>query len=181
MPMDIYGDHADAIVALLYLPVFLVAAAVAVDRAAASGSSHALRILAGYRHATAARRTLMLLLSLTAAIHLGLVPGHLREDRILATLFGLDFLALSGAAASAFEPRLGLWRPAVAALLVANLVAYAAYLAAGLEAVDAIGVASKTVEIAALILVIHPSTAFVGMGERGNRPLEKITERRTMP
>lgn len=178
MHMDVYGDHGGAITALLYLPVFLVAAAFAVDRAAAAGSRIALRFVAGFRQATPARRALALLIFVTATIHAGLVPGHLDEDSTLAALFALDCVALTAAAGTAFGPRPAAWRPAVAALLVANLVAYVAYLAVGAETVDVVGMASKAVELAALVLVIHPATAFVGMGERGNRRLETITERR---
>lgn len=178
MQMDMYGDHGGAIVALLYLPVVLVAAVFAVDRAAAAGSSLAVRFVAGFQRAPSARRVVVLLLAMTAAIHAGIVPAHFGEDRTLAGLFALDFLALTAAVATAFHARIPMWRAAVAALLVANLAAYAAYVHAGVETLDAVGIASKAVELAALILVIHPATAFVGMGEAGNRRLDTITERR---
>ncbi len=175
------GDHAGAITALLYLPVFLVAAAFALDRAGAAGSALALRVLAGYERSTGARRMLVLLLAMSAAIHAGLVPGHFDEDRVLATLFALDFVALTAAVITSFVPRIPLWRPAVALLLVGNLVAYTVYIVAGIETVDVVGIASKAIEVAALILVIHPASAFVGMGERGNRRLETTMERRIAP
>lgn len=167
-----FGAHGQAVAALLYLPVVLVAVAIAVDRGAAAGWRLAVLQVAGYGRATGGRRALVLLLAITAAIHLGLVPGHLDEDRGLAALFALDFAALAAAAGSGFDPRVPFWRPTVAVLLAANLAAYAGYLAAGVEPVDAIGVVAKTVEIAALILVIHPASAFVGIVERGSRRLE---------
>jgi hypothetical protein len=178
MRMEMYGDHAGAIVALLYLPVVVVGAAFAIDRSAAAGWSPALRFVAGFELASRARRAVALLLAISAAIHLGIVPAHLDENPTLAALFVLDFIALTAAAVTAFDARIPYWRAAAASLLVANLVAYAAYVGAGAETLDAVGIASKAVELAALILVIRPATAFVGMGERGNRRRDTITERR---
>ena len=146
--------------------------------AAPAGSELARRFAGGFAGASGARRAVVLLLTMTAAIHAGIVPGHLDENPVLATLFALDFVALTVAAVLAFYPRVPAWRAGVAALLVANFVAYAAYVAAGVETVDVVGLASKAIEIAALILVIHPATTFVGIGERGTRRLEIIPERR---
>lgn len=168
--MNLYGDHAGAVTALLYLPVILVVAALAVEGAARAGWEPALRLVDGYRRATGARRLVVLLLAATAAVHLGLVPGHLAEDRVLAGLFALDFVALTAAAATGFQHRLPLWRAAVTVLLLANLAAYAAYLGAGIEAVDAIGIATKAIEVAALVLVIHPGAAFVRTVEGRQAP-----------
>jgi hypothetical protein len=167
--MEMYGDHAGAIVALLYLPVVGVAAVFAIDRSAAAGWSPALRFVAGFERASRARRVVALLLAISAAIHLGLVPAHAEENRTLAALFVLDFMALTATAVTAFDARIPNWRAAAASLLVANLIAYAVYVVAGAETLDAVGIATKAVELAALILVIHPATAFVGMVERGNR------------
>lgn len=178
MHMEMYGDHGGAIVALLYLPVVLVGLALAVDRAAAARSALARRNIDGFAATGGTRRILVLLLAMTAAVHLGLIPGHVDEDRVLAALFALDFVALAGVALAGFDARVPLWRAAVTVLLVANLVAYAGYVAAGIETVDAIGIATKAIEVAALILVIHPASAFVEMGERGSRRLETIKQRR---
>jgi peptidoglycan/LPS O-acetylase OafA/YrhL len=88
---------------------------------------------------------------LSGTVHLGLVPAHWGEDVLTANLFVLDALAYGLVAIWAFTGR-G-WRGPGLALLTVNLVAYALYLLGGRESLDPIGVATKLVEITAVVLV----------------------------
>jgi hypothetical protein len=162
-------EHDAALMATLWVPVVLVALAIAVDRMAAAGVGLAQRTVGGFARARSGRRVLVLLLAVTAAVHAGLVPGHLDENRFLAILFALDAVALGVAALTAFG--VPWWRPAVAMLLLSNLVAYVYYVAIGTEHMDAIGLATKLIEVVALALVIHPVAGFVVMGEERSTPL----------
>lgn len=180
MNMTADPDHAGALTALLYLPVVLVTLAVAADRLAAAGFESARRLVANYRAAPASRRLVALLLAVTASIHAGLVPGHLAGDPVLAGLFALDAVVLTVATLAAFARRLPLWRTAVAILLVANLAAYLAYVLTGVESADVIGVATKAIEAIALAVVIHPSSGFVTIRERGVTRFVINTTRRTV-
>lgn len=171
-------DHSGAVTALLYLPVILVALAVAADRLAAAGFSPARSLVAAYRTAPPSRRVVALLLAMTAAIHAGLVPGHLAGDPTLAGLFAIDAVVLAIATLTAFTRGLPLWRTAVAILLAANLAAYFGYVVTGAESTDVIGVATKAIEVIALALVIHQSSAFVTTRERSVTRFEiNITRR----
>lgn len=171
-------EHAGAFTALLYVPILLVAGAIAIELGAAAGQPLAVRLRAGYLAAGRTRRLLVLLLAASAGIHAGLVPGHLAEDRVLAILFALDAAALGLAVLTAFWPGIRPWRAAVALLLLANLLAYAVYVLAGVETVDAAGVLSKLIEMGALGLVIHPAAGFVGTGGGRLRALDINTQRR---
>lgn len=144
------GAHDAALVALLYLPAAVLAFLLYVDVAARLGVPGARAYLAAYERSSAADRLAALLLAVSAAVHLAVAPGH-AADQVTAALFLLDAAALTALAVGAFVlPR---WRLAAAALLVANLAAYAVYVAAGREALDAVGLGTKAVEATALALV----------------------------
>lgn len=167
-------EHDAALLATLWVPVALVALAIAVDRLAARGVVVAQRMVDAYARARAGRRVLVLLLAITAAIHAGLVPGHVNENPFLAALFALDAVALGLAAVTAFGvPH---WRTGAGLLLVANQFAFVFYVANGTEHTDAVGIGTKLVELIALALVIHPSSGYVVIGEE--RPTSLVMTRR---
>lgn len=94
------------------------------------------------------------LMLITAAIHLALIPHHLATDPITALLFlgnGIGFIAL------AMAVRWRWWRPASAAMLVTTIVAYLIYVDARLEGADQVGLATKLIELAALGMVLVPA------------------------
>lgn len=178
MAMAAGGEHAAALTALLYVPLVLVAGAITTERQAAAGRPLAVRLQAAYLASGPTRRLLILLLAASAAIHAGLIGAHLAEDPVLAALFALDAAALGLAVVTAFVPGLRLWRAAVAVLLLANLMAYGAYLLAGVETVDAVGLLAKAIEVLGLGLVIHPAAGFVGTDGGRLRALDTKTQRR---
>jgi hypothetical protein len=144
------GAHDAALVALLYLPAAVLAFLLYVDVAARLGVLGAGAYLAAYERSAPAVRLAALLLAVTATVHLAVAPGHAAEPAT-AALFLLDATALTALAIGAFVlPR---WRTLTAALLVANVVTYAAFLVAGREGLDAVGIGTKVVEVTALALV----------------------------
>lgn len=93
------------------------------------------------------------LLLVTAAIHLALIPHHLQTEPLTSLLFavnGVLFVAL------AFRVTWRRWRVASALLLAATILGYLVYLVAGLEGPDQVGLATKLIELLALALVLVP-------------------------
>jgi hypothetical protein len=107
--------------------------------------------VAGYRRAPGSRKLAALLLAISAAVHLSLVPGHANQP-VTQALFLLDAVALAVLSLAAFA--LPLWRSLAAVLLIGNLPAYAIYVGAGMERIDPVGIFTKLVEVAALALVV---------------------------
>jgi hypothetical protein len=98
----------------------------------------------------------------SATIHIALAPSHWSEDRPLAVLFAVDGVALTTVAIGALLLRFLLWRVAAVVLLSAEIVAYAGYVVAGVEQLDAVGIATKLVELAVIGIVLVGSTHHVG-------------------
>lgn len=142
-------EHSIALLGLLFLPVLLVSLAVAIDLLA---SRFALVAHLKERVSAASTSThlAVLLMLVTAEIHLVLVPVHL-HDPVRAGLFLLDGGAFIGVCALAYTSVP--WRAMAAMLSVATIGAYFFYLAAGFEDPDLVGVVSKVVEAGALITV----------------------------
>lgn len=151
------GEHDAALVALLYLPAAVLAFLLYVDVAARLGMPGARAYFAAYAGSGATVRLAALLLAISATVHLAIAPGHAADPRT-AALFLLDAAALTALAVGAFV--LPWWRPLAAALLVANVAVYAGYVVSGREAVDAVGIGTKLVEVGALALLT--SSAVVG-------------------
>ena len=87
----------------------------------------------------------------SAGVHAGLVPDHYRDSRALGVLFGLAGLGLATVAAA-----LAVWPEALLPVFAAAglfLSLIAAYVAAG-EPVDALGIVTKTIEVAGLALTV---------------------------
>jgi len=144
------GAHAAGVVALLWLPIALLLLLLALRLTAPSFHVAALlhdRITSAPRHA----RLASLVLLASAAIHLALVPAHLpgEDHGITGGLFLIDGVALAACAPTPFLLRR--WRPLVAALLLANLLAYTLYLTLGWETVDVVGLLTKAIEYLGLI------------------------------
>jgi hypothetical protein len=150
------GEHGAAMVALLFLPVALMAALTLVEGAARSGSAAAVRLRLTLQETPAPVRLALLGMLVSAAVHLGLAPGHLAEDPVLGALFVLDGAALVAVAAWSLARPGAFWRVAGAVLLLAGVLAYAGYVVTGAEPADAVGVATKVVELAALGLLALP-------------------------
>jgi hypothetical protein len=108
---------------------------------------------------TRPQRVLMVALSASAGIHAGLVPAH-AADATVGALFGVSAVALLGLAVAV--DRAGGRVPAmVAALLLGSLLAaYAASRVIAVaplthaEPVDALGLVTKLIEAAGLVLAL---------------------------
>ncbi|MBO0685895.1 MAG: hypothetical protein J2P45_22345 [Candidatus Dormibacteraeota bacterium] len=148
------GEHGAALDALLYLPVALVAAFAAAQVAADRGSTQARRLLRGLVRLPGQQQLALLLMVASATVHAALVPAHASEP-VTAGLFAADAAALGVICLAGFlVPR---WRAAASLLLLSNLGAYAAYLLAGWERADAVGIGTKIAEALALILILLPA------------------------
>jgi hypothetical protein len=150
--MDMSGDHAIALMGVLFLPVAVIPVLLALQLLA--GRSRVAGVLWSRIEAVGPMTRLgSLLLLATADIHLTLVPVHLVEQPITGVLFLIDGIALTAVALAAFAtPR---WRAPAITLLVANVLAYALYLVAGWEGADIVGVATKLVELAGIVVVLR--------------------------
>jgi hypothetical protein len=147
-------EHGAALVALLYLPVIVTTALLVIDLGARRRIPIAVRLLGGYLSALPLERLALLGIAMTATIHLALVPGHAAENPTLAALFTLDGLALLAVILWALGLRVPGWRSAGLVVLAVGVVAYVVYLAAGLESPDAVGIATKLLELATMALLL---------------------------
>jgi hypothetical protein len=165
-------EHAAALVALLYLPVILTTALLLIDLGARRRVPIAVRLLGGYLSALPLERLALLGVAMTATIHLALVPGHAAENPTLAALFTLDGMALLAVILWALALRIPGWRSAGFVVLAIGVVAYAVYLAAGLESPDAVGIATKLLELATMALLL------IGWSSQTRRHTEAAEKRR---
>jgi hypothetical protein len=156
------GDHAGSIVALLYLPIVVMGLLLALEAGARAGVPAAMRLRSAFIDSSSSARTAAFGMSISATIHLALAPSHWAEDHIRAILFALDGIALTVVAISALLLPRSAWRVAALALLSADVVAYFGYVVAGVEHLDAVGVATKLVELVVIGLVLVGSTHHVG-------------------
>jgi hypothetical protein len=168
------GDHAVALMALLYLPVVITALLLALEAGARAGLPPAVKMRRAYLTSGPTVRLAALGMVMSATIHLGLAPSHWAEDHVRAVLFALDGVALGGVAISALMLRLPAWRAAAVALLSAELFAYLGYVVAGVEQLDAVGIATKLVALAVIGLVLVGSTHHVGSGGSWLRQLASL-------
>lgn len=146
------GDHAIALMGVLFLPVAVIPVLLGLQMLAGQ-SRVAASLWSRIESVGPLARLGSLLLLATADIHLTLVPVHLVEQPVTGVLFLLDGIALTAVALAAFvTPR---WRAPALALLVANVFAYALYLAAGWEGADVVGVGTKLVELAGIVVVLR--------------------------
>ena len=144
-------DHLPAIVALTYLPVVLVGLLLALDLGSRLRIPTARRCLDLYEGAPRTTKLAALLLAMTGAVHLALVATHV-DQPVTAALFAIDGLSLTGFSGLVFLR--GTMSAAAVGLLAASLSGYALYLLAGLESLDAVGVATKLIEVSAAGLLL---------------------------
>jgi hypothetical protein len=160
----IASEHTAVLVALLYLPAAITGLLVALELAAGAGFATALRLHRAYMSSSPMARLAAFGMLISATIHLALAPSHWVEDPVRAVLFFFDGVALGGVAIALVMLRLPAWRTIAIALLSAGIVAYAGYVVAGVERLDAVGIATKLVELAAIGSVLAGSTRHVGSG-----------------
>ena len=150
------GEHAAALVVLLYVPVVVVALLLALEMGARAGFGPAAWLRGAFLATPPAVQLAALGMVISAAVHLALVPVHLVEEPVLGILFALDGAALLIVTVWSLTRTVPGWRPAAAVLLLVGVLAYLGYLAAGAETADAVGVATKLVELAAAGLIVLP-------------------------
>lgn len=133
-------SHNLPLVAMLWLPALLAL----------------LRRLPGvtpaWRRADPLTQSALLLMAVAAVVHVALIPAHASEP-ITAILFALDAIGLA-VVGSAGLLGLRFWRIAAVALLLGAVGAYAVYIAAGWEAIDATGALTKLAELGAVELLV---------------------------
>src|SRR6267143_1223388 len=93
-----------------------------------------------------------ILMAVSGAIHLGLVITHLDEPITAALFIGNGFAYIALAATFAWR----WWRLAASSLLIATLLGYLIFIAAGLDTPDQVALATKLLELTALGLVLVP-------------------------
>jgi len=161
------GEHAIALVALLYLPIAVTALLLALEVATRAGFSQAVALRNAYVTSPPTFRMAALGMAVSATVHLSLAPSHWAEDHVRAVLFTLDGVALGAIAVCALMLRFPGWRAAASALLGTEILAYAGYVVAGLEQLDAVGIATKLVEASVICLVLVGSSH--RLAARGSR------------
>src|SRR5215831_14606576 len=140
------AEHMPALIAPLFLPVAIWLALAWLHYRAGAGSARAQRFLAGLQAAGLATRVAVVLMLVTAAIHLGLIPAHLQEEPGTALLVLVDAALFLLVSYRAFvTPH---WRREAPLLLGATIFAYILYVAGGREDPDDLGIATKLVELA---------------------------------
>jgi hypothetical protein len=160
------AEHLPALIAPLFLPVAIWPALAWLRHHAGSGSARAQRFLAGLEAAGLATRTAVVLMLVTASIHLGLIPAHLQEEPGTAFLFLVNaaLFVLVSYRAVMVPGGAPHWRREAALLLGLTIVAYVVYVAGGREVPDNLGIGTKLVELTALGLVLLPSRASAPRG-----------------
>jgi hypothetical protein len=156
------GDHAVAMVALLYLPIVISGLLLTLEAGTRAGVPAAMRLRRAFIDSSRTVRMAAFGMSISATIHLALASSHWAEDHVRAILFALDGIALTTVAISSLLFRTSAWRAAALALLSADVVAYIGYVVAGVEQFDAVGIATKLVELVVIGLVLVGSTHHVG-------------------
>jgi hypothetical protein len=158
------GEHAIALVALLYLPVAVTGLLLALEAGARAGFPQAVRLRNAYLTSRPTVRMAAFGMAVSATIHLSLAPSHWSEDHVRAVLFALDGVALGAVVIWAVVLRFPGWRAAASALLGIEILAYAGYVVAGVEQLDAVGIATKLLEVSVIGLVLVGSAHRLGFG-----------------
>ena len=169
------AEHRLALVALLYLPVALLSILTLIAVAARAGSAMARGCEAAYLAGSPALKLAALFMLVSATIHFALIPEHIcaqwtprmpfscphsmpmmgeMQEPYTAMLFALDGIGLAGTSVLMFFN--AAWKAAAVSVLVATILAYGYYLGSGREEADAIGIATKLIEVTAIALIVIP-------------------------
>lgn len=119
-----------------------------------------------HRSAPATVQIAAVLMAVSGAVHIALIPHHLQSDPLTSVLFlfnGLAFFVLAALV------RWRWWRFESSLLIVLTIVGYAIYIAARREIPDQVGIATKVVELTALGMVLVPLPGERGPGHRALR------------
>jgi len=106
-----------------------------------------------HRDAPATVQIAAVLMAVSGAVHLALIPHHLASSPLTSALFffnGVAFLGLATLVAWRW------WRIASALLIVLTVLGYVVYIGAQLETSDQVGIATKLVELTALGMILVP-------------------------
>ena len=168
------GDHGIAIVALLYLPIAITGVMLALEVGARAGVPAAMRVRSAFINSSPGVRMAAFGMVVSATIHVALAPSLWSEDHVRTVLFILDGVALTAVAVAALLLRFPPWRAAGVVLLGAEIVAYAGYVVAGMEQLDAVGIATKLVELAVIGVILVDSTHHVDSNRNWLRELVSV-------
>jgi len=168
------GDHGIAIVALLYLPIAITGVMLALEVGARAGVPAAMRVRSAFINSSPDVRMAAFGMVVSATIHVALAPSLWSEDHVRTVLFILDGVALTAVAVAALLLRFPPWRAAGVVLLGAEIVAYAGYVVAGMEQLDAVGIATKLVELAVIGVILVDSTHHVDSNRNWLRELVSV-------
>lgn len=167
------GEHGAAIVGLLYLPILLFVFVLAMEAGSLADIGIAKRFSAGYRAAGPATQMAVLAMAMTATVHLSLIPGHLAEDRVLGILFAVNGVAFGAVILGTYLT--DFWRLPALVLLAATILAYAFYILTGREAVDAVGIATKLLELTAAALIVFGDRSEKLIGRLAPSPITEAS------
>jgi hypothetical protein len=106
-----------------------------------------------HRDAPATVQIAAVLMAVSGAVHLALIPHHLASSPVTSALFffnGAAFLGLAALVAWRW------WRTVSAVLIVLTILGYVVYIGAQLETADQVGIATKLVELTALGMILIP-------------------------
>ena len=145
---DVIPEHEAAVVAV----IVTVVGTWWLRHRAKRGKPRASAWVAGYRRLTLRHRLLAWMLALSAAIHYGLVLGH--EPSAYSLGYGALAAGLTWCLVSLV--RGGAWRRRTRLVLLASVVGYFASTVAG-SAPDQVGMATKLLELTALIIAMTPA------------------------
>jgi hypothetical protein len=106
----------------------------------------------------------VVLMAVSGAVHLALIPHHLQTDPLTSLLFLINGLAFITLAALA---RWRWWRFESSLLIILTIIGYAVYIGARREIPDQVGISTKLIELVALGMVLVPTR-----GER--RPSHRV-------
>ncbi len=119
-----------------------------------------------HRAAPATVQIAAVLMAVSGAVHLALIPHHLASSPVTAALFffnGLAFLGLAALVAWRW------WRIASVLLIVLTILGYTVFIGAQLETSDQVGIATKLVELTALGMILIPVRGEIRRSHRAVR------------
>ncbi len=147
---DMASEHAAAIGAAIVLLAFLWLGLRALRLLARRRVGWAVALVDAYRAAPAMTKLAAVLMLVSGAVHVALIPSHEGIASLLFVIDGLGFIVLGVAAILT-----SWWRRPAIVWLVATIVTYIVWVVAGWETPDQIGIACKLIELVALGLVLR--------------------------